>query len=215
MDQHTELLIQQKDSITEEDIEELLYGDVEMRDGSQQFFGGNSMTWQVVYKMTGGFDTAALLAVVILAAAWLLIRNIMSISMTRDIRQYGLLKTLGATGGQLAWMIALETARSAVRGCVTGGIVGGLVSVMVLPRLLSGMYLYGLGSISAASVFHPWLLGISILFVLLVAIAGAMPAWIRGDPDDAGGGGRVCGRGKEGFPVNPAGETLPEPQSPA
>ena len=103
----------------------------------------------------------------------------MSISMTRDIRQYGLLKTLGATGGQLAWMIALETARSAVRGCVTGGIVGGLVSVMVLPRLLSGMYLYGLGSISAASVFHPWLLGISILFVLLVAIAGAMPAWIR------------------------------------
>ena len=74
MDQHTELLIQQKDSITEEDIEELLYGDVEMRDGSQQFFGGNSMTWQVVYKMTGGFDTAALLAVVILAAAWLLIR---------------------------------------------------------------------------------------------------------------------------------------------
>lgn len=178
-DQHTELLIQQRDSITEEDIEELLYGDVEMRDESQQFFGGNSMTWQAVYKMTGGFDTAALLAVVILAAAWLLIRNIMSISMTRDIRQYGLLKTLGATGGQLAWIIALETARSAVWGCVTGGIVGGLVSVMVLPRLLSGMYLYGLGSISAASVFHPWLLGISILFVLLVAIAGAMPAWIR------------------------------------
>ena len=43
---HTELLIQQRDSITEEDIEELLDRDVEMRDDSQQFFGGNSKTWQ-------------------------------------------------------------------------------------------------------------------------------------------------------------------------
>ena len=46
MDRHTELLIQQRDSITEEDIEELLDWDVEMRDDSQQFFGGNSKTWQ-------------------------------------------------------------------------------------------------------------------------------------------------------------------------
>src|SRR5699024_9688558 len=42
-EENTTLLIQQKDNIDDEAIEDMLYQDVEMRDDSQQFFGGISI----------------------------------------------------------------------------------------------------------------------------------------------------------------------------
>ena len=86
-DQSTILLIRQDDGITDEDIMQRLYTDVTMRDDSQQFLGGNSYTWQAVYDMTGGFGTAAFLALLILAGAGMLPYNVMHISLRRDIRQ--------------------------------------------------------------------------------------------------------------------------------
>ena len=99
--ENTTLLIQQKDTITDEKIEERLYQDVTMADDSQQFFGGNAITYQAVFDLAGGFDTGIFLAVMILIGAYLLIHNVLQISLSRDIRQYGLLKVLGTTGVQL------------------------------------------------------------------------------------------------------------------
>ena len=70
--ENTTLLIQQKDTITDEKIEERLC-----------------------------FDTGIFLVVMILIGAYLLIHNVLQISLSRDIRQYGLLKVLGTTGVQL------------------------------------------------------------------------------------------------------------------
>ena len=91
------MLIQQKDNIDDEAIEDMLYRDVEMRDDSQQFFGGISIYRQSVYDLAGGFDTAVLMAGLILFGAAMLLYNVMYISLSRDIRQYGLLKTMGTT----------------------------------------------------------------------------------------------------------------------
>ena len=52
--ENTTLLIQQKDNIDDEAIEDMLYRDVEMRDDSQQFFGGISFYRQSVYDLAGG-----------------------------------------------------------------------------------------------------------------------------------------------------------------
>ena len=93
----TTLLIQQKDNIDDEAIEDMLYQDVEMRDDSQQFFGGISFYRQSVYDLAGGFDTAVLMAGLILFGAAMLLYNVMSISLSRYIRQYWLLKTLVTT----------------------------------------------------------------------------------------------------------------------
>ena len=70
--ENTTLLIQQKDTITDEKIEERLY-----------------------------FDTGIFLVVMILIGAYLLIHNVFQISLSRDIRQYGFLNVLGTTGVQL------------------------------------------------------------------------------------------------------------------
>ena len=118
------LLIRQDDRITDEDIMKRLYEDVTMRDDSQQFLGENSYTWQAVYSMTGGFGMAAFLTVVILAGAGMLLYNVMHISVSRDIRQYGLLKTMGATKAQLERIVFRQTLRTVLWGCLTGAGAG-------------------------------------------------------------------------------------------
>lgn len=118
------LLIRQDDRITDEDIMKRLYEDVTMRDDSQQFLGENSYTWQAVYSMTGGFGMAAFLAVVILVGAGMLLYNVMHISVSRDIRQYGLLKTMGATKAQLERIVFRQTLRTVLWGCLTGAGAG-------------------------------------------------------------------------------------------
>ena len=118
------LLIRQDDRITDEDIMNRLYEDVTMRDDSQQFLGGNAYTWQAVYSMTGGFGMAAFLAVVILVGAGMLLYNVMHISVSRDIRQYGLLKTMGATKAQLERIVFRQTLRTVLWDCLTGAGAG-------------------------------------------------------------------------------------------
>lgn len=173
MDAASTLLIRQDDRITEEDIMKRLYEDVTMRDDSQQFLGGNSYTWQAVYSMTGGFGMAAFLAVVILAGAGMLLYNVMHISVSRDIRQYGLLKTMGATKAQLERIVFRQTLRTVLWGCLTGTGAGSIITVTVIPRLLSGMYLQGMGDASAMIAFRPWLLLPAVCFGAAVTFASA------------------------------------------
>ncbi len=172
-DQSTILLIRQADGITDEDIMRRLYTDVTMRDDSQQFLGGNSFTWQAVYDMTGGFGTAAFLALLILAGAGMLLYNVMHISISRDIRQYGLLKTMGATKAQLERIVFRQTAYTVLWGCLAGGAAGSVITVTVIPGLLSGMYLHGLGDASAMIAFRPWLLLPAVCFGAAVTFVSA------------------------------------------
>lgn len=172
-DQSTILLIRQDDGITDEDIMQRLYTDVTMRDDSQQFLGGNSFTWQAVYDMTGGFGTAVFLALLILAGAGMLLYNVMHISISRDIRQYGLLKTMGATKAQLERSVFRQTAYTVLWGCLAGTAVGSVITVTVIPGLLSGMYLHGLGDASAMIAFRPWLLLPAVCFGAAVTFVSA------------------------------------------
>ncbi|TGY95413.1 hypothetical protein E5329_14695 [Petralouisia muris] len=91
------LLIQQETGIAGETVEEWLYRDIPMTDDSQQFFGGSAMTLEAVTELAGGYDMAWFMAAVIFLFAWLLIYNILFISMQQDIRRFGLLQTLGTT----------------------------------------------------------------------------------------------------------------------
>ena len=172
-DQSTILLIRQADGITDEDIMRRLYTDVTMRDDSQQFLGGNSFTWQAVYDLAGGFRMAAFLALLILAGAGMLLYNVMHISISRDIRQYGLLKTMGATKSQLERIVFRQTVYTVLWGCLAGAAAGSVITVTVIPGLLSGMYLHGLGDASAMIAFRPWLLLPAVCFGAAVTFVSA------------------------------------------
>lgn len=178
-EENTTLLIQQKDDMDDEAIEDMLYRDVEMRDDSQQFFGGISFYRQSVYDLAGGFDTAVLMAGLILFGAAMLLYNVMYISLSQDIRQYGLLKTMGTTKRQLRSIVLRQTGRILAGGCVIGGAAGILITVTVIPRLLSGMYLQGRGEASAMIAFRPWILVLSVVFGGLVTLLSSLWAMNR------------------------------------
>lgn len=170
---NTVLLIQQKENLDGESVETCLYHDVKMTDDTQQFFGGNAMTYSVVYEFAGGFDMAILLALVIFAGAFMLLYNVMSISMVQDVRQYGLLKTLGTTKWQLFRIVYSQIAKITLRGCLIGSAAGLFINILIVPNLLENMYLHGFGSASAMIAFRPWILAVSIVFGIAVAFLSA------------------------------------------
>ena len=113
------------------------------------------------------------MAVVILLAAWLLIYNVLHISYGKDIRRFGLLKTLGTTGKQIRSIAYRQIRKIAVLGCLWGSVAGVAVTLTVIPALLSRMYLHGLGKASAMIAFRPWMLAASVCFGMLVTFLGA------------------------------------------
>ncbi|MGN0484748.1 MAG: ABC transporter permease [Lachnospiraceae bacterium] len=185
---HTTLFIQQEEHMSGDDIEDLLYRDVPMRDETQQFIGGNSIMYQAMFDFSGGYDTAIFSAVLILSVAYLLIYNILQISMNRDIRQFGLLKTLGMTKIQLKKMVYRQIGIITAFGCLFGSIGGCLVTIGIIPKILSGMYLYGLGNASNMIAFRWWILAGSMVFggsVPFLAGAVAIKKMVKMSPIEA------------------------------
>ncbi len=158
------LYLRQDDRIAGRVVENRLYADIEMRDTSQQFLGEITASGQAMFTLAGGFDTILILAVVILISVGLLIYNVLHISFERNIRQYGLLKTLGTTRKQLRGIVFWQVRRTVFFGSLAGAALGVLVALLVIPILLSRMYLYRIGSAAGMITFRPVLLIASVLF---------------------------------------------------
>lgn len=163
IDDCTTLLIMQEDNISGESVEEMLYNDVKMRDDSQQFFGGNPMNMQAVTELAGGYDLAYIMAAVIFISALILIFNVLHISFGHDVRQYGLLVTMGTTKKQLYRIVFRQIGKATLIGCAIGAAAGLVITLAILPALLSDMYLHGLGSASAMISFNPYILALSLV----------------------------------------------------
>ena len=112
----------------------------------------------------------------ILIGAYLLIHNVLQISLSRDIRQYGLLKVLGTTGVQLRKVVYRKIWKMIMIGSLIGSVTGSVLMVTVVPKLLSGMYLNGLGEASSMIAFKPWLLIAAVLFSMAVTFFSASTA---------------------------------------
>lgn len=162
------LYMRQDDRISGRKVEQNLYRDIAVRDVSQQFLGTDTSMEVAMFTMAGGFDTVYMLAVIILVSAGLLIYNVQHITFERRVREYGLLKTLGTTRKQLRAIVFLQTARHVVEGSMLGAATGLLIAVIVLPILLSRMYLYRIGSAARMITFHPLFLVLSVIFVCCV-----------------------------------------------
>lgn len=167
----TKLLIKlESDWLSWEQIEETLYQDIEVSDENQQFVGLDSAGYQAVEKLVGGYGIAILLGFIILLSAYLLIYNILSISMSKDIRQYGLLKTIGTTHKQIRKIMFEKSIKVIIHGCLFGGVICIITSWLVLPILFRKFYLQGAGDIGIGDTFHFITFLCSMLFVVVVTL---------------------------------------------
>lgn len=84
--------------------------------------------------MTMGAVAAGLL--LILLTGYLIIYNIFRISVIRDIRYYGLLKTVGTTGRQVKRILRRQALWMACMGIPSGMILGSFVGKALVPKLI-------------------------------------------------------------------------------
>lgn len=173
LDEESDILICQDDRIDGHTAEEKLYEDVKMTDDAQTFTGGNTYAYKALNRFLGGYEMAVLGAFLVLAAVYFLIFNVLWISMTGDIRQIGLLHTLGATKKQLRSFYFRQIGIVFLGGTAVGAGSSWIFLSTWLPRVLGRQYLSQYGGSRGLSVFSILLLAGAILFVGIVTAAAA------------------------------------------
>lgn len=119
---------------------------------------------------------AALLALIIFTG-YLIIYNIFQISVSNDIRFYGLLKTIGTTGKQLRSVIRRQALALCVAGIPIGLVLGWLVGRALSPEVLSTLNTYKGAEASA----NPLIFAAAATFSLVtVLISCAKPGRVAG-----------------------------------
>lgn len=145
-------------------IERRLYFDITMEYDSQQVFSENPMAMQSVEGVFGSISIAVGCGIIVVLCAFMLIYNVVSISMGKDIRQYGLLKVLGTTNRQLRRIAYRQNIWNIVIGNIFGGSIGIICIKLFLQNILQRLFMHGLGK-SDVSGFYVHYLLIAILLV--------------------------------------------------
>lgn len=165
-----EVMLLQDNSFDDFSIEEQLYQDIEMVNAQQQFIGKNTLVRQSMEDLFGSYLVMACCMLIVMISALLLIYNVVNISIRREIRQYGLLKTIGCSLKQLKQVINLQTQKMIFWGVILGGILG-VGSVGILLRgTLEKLFLKGRGEADIIRAFYWEYLVFAIVVVTLITV---------------------------------------------
>lgn len=116
------------------------------------------------------FGIAALLAV-ILITGYLIIYSIFQISVSQDIRYYGLLKTIGVTQRQLKRVIRLQAVRMWLVGTPVGLILGFILGALISPVMIQSIN----QNITTREVsFSPLIFLLAALFTLITVLISCL-----------------------------------------
>nr|WP_294492754.1 ABC transporter permease [uncultured Mediterraneibacter sp.] len=138
----------------ERGIETKLYSDLTMEYAAQQVFAENPMVKQSVEGVFGSVSIAVGCGIVIILCAFMLIFNVVSITMGKEIRQYGMLKVLGTTEQQLKRIVYYQNIWNILKGISIGAVAGIVIVKLFLPTVLQKLFIQGLGE-SDVTGFYP------------------------------------------------------------
>ena len=109
------------------------------------------------------------LALVICLSAYLLIYNILYLSVSGKIRYYGLLQSLGMTKKQLIRFIAKQMMIVGILGVFIGNLLGVFASIKLVPYILGVL---GISAGNMALQFNPVILIVSIVVTVFSIFLG-------------------------------------------
>ena len=167
-------------------------------------------------RISRGFDPTTFIIVVtvlllIIFTGYLIIYNIFQISVTNDIRFYGLLKTIGTTGKQIKRIIRQQALLLSLAGIPIGLLLGFIAGNILTPFMMA--------QLSYKNVFvsfDPWIfIGAAAFSLFTVFLSCARPGRIaaRVSPVEAvryTEGGQQSGKKKRTVRAGTAGASLPE-----
>lgn len=112
----------------------------------------------------------------ILLTGYLIIYNVFQISVMKDIRYYGLLKTIGTTGVQVKRILRRQALRLSIMGIPAGLIVGFFIGKWIVPMVL---HITSYGDESVVVTMNPLIfLGAAVFALITVFISIRKPAKI-------------------------------------
>lgn len=115
----------------------------------------------------------AVMLVGLLFTGYLLIDNVLYISVSRDVRFYGLLRALGATPRQVRGVVVGQVARLSLVGVPVGALLAAAVSFLVVPMLVASSGVETGAVVSFSPVVY---LAASCFAVLTAMVATLTPA---------------------------------------
>lgn len=117
---------------------------------------------------------AAALLILIIMTGYLIIYNIFRISVSSDIRYYGLLKTVGVTPRQLRRIVRQQAMMLCAEGCPAGLVIGYLAGRVLMPVIMEST---SLGSSCVEVSISSVIFAASALFsIVTVFLSCARPA---------------------------------------
>ena len=111
-------------------------------------------------------------SLLIVFTGYLIIYNIFQISVIRDIRFYGLLKTIGTTGKQIRTILVKQALRMCVYGIPFGLAAGFIIGKLLLPLIMENMF----GGKSTVSLNPIIFIGSAAFAVFTVLLSCNRPA---------------------------------------
>lgn len=112
-----------------------------------------------------------LLVLFLVGSGYLLIYNVLYISISKDTRFYGLMKTIGTTQKQIKSLVKKQALQFACIGIPIGILLATAVSFGIVPLFLQQGFKQGKSSMDAVVFFHPAIFILSIIF-------SAMTVWM-------------------------------------
>jgi putative ABC transport system permease protein len=122
-------------------------------------------------SMRSGLIALSALIAFFILTGYLLIYNVLYISVSRDVRFYGLLKTLGTTPRQIRRIVTGQIMRLCMIGVPVGILLSLLLSLLAVPVSISKL---GVVSTGAVVSFSPLIYLGAAFFALLTALLGAL-----------------------------------------
>ena len=164
-------MLAQTDGMEWQKTEERLYQDL----GSKELkiTADNTFAYEAINRLTGGYELAACGALVILFGMFLLIYNVMKISMNRDIQQMGLLYTIGTTKRQIKRIYFRQILTVLLPGVLLGSLFSGMILHLLIPEILGSRYLNGYGGSGEFQVFSPAILLTAVGFAMILTLGTA------------------------------------------
>lgn len=118
------------------------------------------------------FLAIAVLIVIVMFVGYLIIYNLFFISVTQDIQFFGLLRAIGASGGQIKKMVRKQALWLALFGIPFGLVGGYLIGYFLLPFIITQTSILDSGVYRISPIF---LIGAAFFSLLTVYISSLKP----------------------------------------
>lgn len=167
------ILLDMKDSLRSGEQTEMLLRESIALGEDEYFVSEDSAFYKSVRGIAGSFGIGAFLLILLVLCAVLLIYQLIRISFLRDVRQYGIMRTIGVTVKQIRRVVYRQVLWDIFKGTILGGVLSCLIIGCVFPAMMTKMYMGEAGEMENASFLSvPFCAG----YALVVCMIGFVTA---------------------------------------